>query len=265
MAAITLAYDAIAANVGSLPPGQACGYTTGSGGIAWDSAMWSAHPGAVRIDQDSVASDGTADILDVERGAATPADCGPWAKRALAAFRAATRPGQRTPGIYCSASNVSSVVNALNAAGVTSGVGLWIADWNWTQAQAVQEVLAAAGPFPIIGAQFADAGNYDIDVFATAWLDHVSGTPAPPPPGNYHFSATPHVIINASWDVVEGAGHYVATFTPQLGEAVSVRLPQPATAAIVRVAGLEVPSMPGTLVVNAIVNAQAVLVGSHSF
>ena len=175
-------FDAIHDNVPHLPKGQVAGYDTGSPDIRWAAEDWARHPGAVHIDQDATATDPESDILDVESGAATPADCPRWCKAAVDAYVAAKRPGQRRPAVYCSANNVSTVVNALIAGGVTSGVGLWVANWNLTQAQSVAAVLAASGPFPIDAIQFTDApGFYDIDVFDGPWLRTVSGKPAPPP------------------------------------------------------------------------------------
>jgi hypothetical protein len=173
-------YDATHDNISHLPRGQAAGYSTGTGGVPWTAHDWAAHPGAVRIDQDPAASDPTADILDVENGAATLADCAPWAQRALAEFRSAARPGQRSPAIYMSQSNVTPVVNSLIAGGVTSGIGLWMANWGLTRAAAAAEVKAASGPFPIVGIQYNDAGLYDESVFSSAWLQNVSRQPAQP-------------------------------------------------------------------------------------
>jgi len=92
----------------------------------------------------------------------------------VASFRSAARPGQRWPAIYTSASNVTPLVNALIAGGVTSGCGLWVANWNLTDAQAVAAVQNAAGPFPIIGVQWHSGAYYDTDVFSGAWLARVS-------------------------------------------------------------------------------------------
>jgi hypothetical protein len=47
-----------------------------------DGRRFAAHPGAVRIDQDPAASDPTADVLDIEAGAATPASAPGWVRRA---------------------------------------------------------------------------------------------------------------------------------------------------------------------------------------
>lgn len=179
--ATTTVCDATHDNVSHLPPGQAAGYATGSGGVPWTGADWAAHPGAVRIDQSPVNTplNELCDVLDVERGAATFADCAPWAEAAAANYAAGKRPGQRRPAIYMSLSAVTPVVNALIAGGITEGPCLWIAHWGITPEQAAMAVQLASGPFPVIGVQYRNAGLYDVSVFSKPWLDDVSGDPAP--------------------------------------------------------------------------------------
>lgn len=177
--AITLGHDCIHANISHLPPGQAAGYTTGSPDIKWTDADWKAHLGAVRICQDN-GSDHTADVLDVEQGAASNADAPRWFMGALAAYHAGTRPGQRSPAVYTSASNVTPLVNALAAGGVKTGCALWVANWNLGEGSASVDVEHAAGPFPVIAVQYASNVFYDSDVFSRTWLAAVSvkaGTP----------------------------------------------------------------------------------------
>lgn len=208
----TVVLDCTGSNLGkfTLPAGALyAGYDTGSSGIAWSKAQYAAHPGTIHIDQDAAATDFTADILDVERGAATPAECAHWYRSALASYNSGKRPGQRHPSLYMSASAVTAVASALTAGGVTSGPGLWVANWNLSDPQAIGQVAAAAGPFPVIGVQWRDAGLYDVSVFSTAWLTAVSGTahvPPPPPPPAPHQYPVPasvgvsvHPAVNIAW------------------------------------------------------------------
>jgi hypothetical protein len=152
MVAMTDGADAVGANVHTIPAGipQLAGYTTGSAWVPWTAQQWETHPNALHICQDSGATDHVADILDVESGAATLEDCAPWSKAALASFHSAARPGQRSPAIYCSASNVTPVVNALIAGEVKSGIGLFVADWNG-RANAVEMLDKYGGPSPSSG------------------------------------------------------------------------------------------------------------------
>jgi hypothetical protein len=199
---IQIAYDCTHASIGRAPAGLLAGYTTGSSDIRWTAADWKAHPDAVRIDQDAAAGDDTADVLDVEAMAATIAEVPGWSRRALASYRAGKRPGQRSPLVYCSQVNVTPVTNVLTGAGLADGsVGLFIANWNLNQAQAVAEVLAAFGPFPVHGLQFQNAGDFDIDVFSSAWLSSRSGAPQPAPkPG---FGRPANVTVRAGDTNVE--------------------------------------------------------------
>ena len=180
--AIVPGHDCIHANISHLPPGQSAGYTTGSPDIRWTAADWAAHPKAIRICQDTAASDTTADVLDVERGAATNSETARWYSSARTSYTAGTRPGQRLPAVYTSAANVTALVNALKAAGVSSGPRLWIANWNLSDTQAAAAVVAASGPYPIIGVQYASGQFYDSDVFSSTWLGGVSTLPIAKPP-----------------------------------------------------------------------------------
>ena len=178
--------DAIGANASRLPAGQAAGYTTGSGGIAWTAAQFAARPGTIRICQDASASDHTADVLDVETGAASPAACPGWYRAALAAYAAGTRPGQRHPCLYCNLSTLTAVANALVASGIHSGPCLWLADWSAGQAGATALVtFGQVTPYPVAGVQYSNTGGggiWDLSVFSSAWLEQVSGKAPPPPP-----------------------------------------------------------------------------------
>ena len=185
------AHDAIHANVSHLPHGQTCGYTTGSPAIKWTAADWKLHPMGVRICQDS-GTDHTADCLDVERGAATNAQAPIWFKAAAKAYQSAARPGQRSPAVYCSASNVTPLVNAFIASGIKSGCGLWVANWNLSRDQAAAEVEKAGGPFPVIGVQYSNGPLYDFDVFDSGWLARQS---APP-------SSGPHRHVTSGGDTI---------------------------------------------------------------
>lgn len=170
---IVTGYDAMHINVGTLPRGQVAGYTTGSPDVKWTESDWASHPGAVRICQDAGATDRTADVLDVETGAATAPECPGWATEARDNFEKDVRVGQRKPLIYTFAANVTTVVNALIAGGVDEGVGLWVAHWDITRAEAVAAVVDASGPFPIEGFQYLSGSTYDTDIFDKDWLENV--------------------------------------------------------------------------------------------
>lgn len=171
----TIAYDAISANVNTLPGGQHCGYVTGTSDIQWSSAQFTADPSAVRIDQSPVNTviDDTADVLDFENGAATLADIVPWVTQARVNFSSAARPGQREPMIYCNQSSLTEVCNTLAAAGLS--VPIWLAVPGLPLSSAESDVSTANGPYPTYAIQYAWNSAYDADVFSSSWLTAVSG------------------------------------------------------------------------------------------
>jgi hypothetical protein len=171
MSSLQIGYDCTGENIAHLPAGvkYPAGYTTGGSLIEWTAADWVKYPDAVRICQDAGATDGTADVLDIESGAATIADAPGWYDRAKTAFTASTRPGQRQPAFYVALGNVTPLVNGLVAAGVTSGPCLWVAHWDITQAQAAADITDT-GPYPIVAYQFTSDQAYDIDLWLESWL-----------------------------------------------------------------------------------------------
>ena len=172
-----LVHDCTHANLPKLPNGWTAGYTTGSADIKWTASDWAGHPVAVRICQDSGATDETADVLDVEAGAAVPAEVARWATNSLRNYQRATRKGQRIPAVYMSASNVHTVEDALIKGGIQSGIGLFVANWNLSDAQAETIVASASGPFPTIGVQFENNGTFDSSVMSQEWHNTVSDKP----------------------------------------------------------------------------------------
>lgn len=215
-------YDSTHANISHLPAGQpAAGYSTGSGPVPWTAADWAAHPGAVRIDQSPIntPADETSDEIDYEDGAATLADLPAWCFAAWKSYRAVTRAGQRKPAVYMSSSNVTAVVNALIAGGVTSGIGLHIAHYGIGRAAAIAMIQDTSGPWPVIGVQYDSGPYYDRNVYSQEWLTTVSGkaptvahpaAPAPPP-GQW---SKPAVLVGPGLD----GNTWTTTYDPATGQ-----------------------------------------------
>lgn len=184
---LTVVIDCTGANLAAVDPPHGAliaGYTTGSGPVPWTPQQFAQHPGAVRIDQSPVntAADETADVLDVERGAATIGDIPGWVRAAQANVIAGTRPGQRRPAVYLNRSELTPAANALNAAGITGGVAFWVAA-PMNEQEAAAMVATASGPFPVIGVQYAFQSLFDVSVVSTAWLNAVSKAPENSQPG----------------------------------------------------------------------------------
>jgi hypothetical protein len=172
-------YDCPGANLPlpGAPPGvKMAGYTTGYHPVPWTPAQFAQHPDAIRIDQAPVNTplNEVADVLDVEPGAATMADIADWVHAAQSDYEHNVRPGQRTPLLYVNQSELTDACNALVAAGITSGVGLWLAA-EMDAGHAANLVTTASGPYPIRGVQFAFMDGFDVSVFSKDWFDNVSG------------------------------------------------------------------------------------------
>jgi hypothetical protein len=181
---ITTVYDCEGANLASLsiPPGVLlAGYVTGSGTVPWTAEQFAQHPTAIRIDQSpaDTPADETADMIDVELEAGTIADVPGWLSGARISFHDATRPGQRWPAVYVEQSEVTPVANAIDAAGITTPVPLFLTE-PMPEHAAIDMLNATGGPFPFVGIQYQFGGDHDVSVVSTAWLNNVSvAAPAP--------------------------------------------------------------------------------------
>lgn len=165
-------YDVTAKNYARRPPsGQAALYVTGTSDIIATPAMLKENPHAITINQSG--ANVIADEYDVETGAITPAQLPGLIRNAQAAWL--TGNGRRRPVAYVNQSNKTAVVNALTSAKITN-VGLHIADYSLTEAQAITLLQMSNGPYPVIGYQYNDAGEYDEDVWLESWVNDVSTT-----------------------------------------------------------------------------------------
>lgn len=185
---LTTVYDCMGSSLAglSVPPGVLlAGYITGSGDVPWTAEQFAQHPTAIRIDQapTDTPADETADMIDVEPQAGTIADVPGWVNGAWESYRTGRRPGQRTPTIYVEESEETPVANELNAAGITSGVNLFLS-MPMPEHAAIALLSSAGGPFPLVGVQYQFNTGYDVSLVSTGWLNNVSGAapePAPKP------------------------------------------------------------------------------------
>lgn len=176
-------WDITGANLNGLtiPAGVGAAlYITGSGGVPATATQRAAHPGAVLIDQSpaNTPDDELADVADMEAGAVTLADLPGWYEAALLSYQRGTRPGQRRPAVYCSASRVTEVANTFVAGRIDSGPRLWVASWDAPVESVIDTLVSSGGPFPVIGVQVKNEPTHDVSLFRGDWLDSVSRPPA---------------------------------------------------------------------------------------
>lgn len=140
-----------------------------SGPYAWTPAEWALHPTArkVRIATQANVNDG--DVLDVERGDATPGEAPGWVQ--------ARRAAGATPCVYMNASTWPTVVQAFAAAHVPPPL-YWVAQYD-----NVAQIPAGA-----IAKQYADStqtgGHFDLSVVADYWPG-IDPAPTPQPTLKY--------------------------------------------------------------------------------
>ena len=189
--------DATVAHARSIPLAtvKVAGYVTGAG-VAWDAKTWAWFPdaGKVRIEQDPPAAVPLhSDVLDVERGAATPNDAPGWVLARVSA-------GLQWSTIYASSDVLGSVADEFRASGYSHFLGhvdAWLADWNLTEHQAaaligtqvhgltvraVQWASPTSNPNLIVPGSTATLAQalIDVSVAEAAW--HGPAPLAPPRP-----------------------------------------------------------------------------------
>jgi hypothetical protein len=123
----------------------------------WSQADWDRHPAAVRLSI-AVHPEDSGDVLDVERGDATPADVPGWCDR----FR---RLGRRAPTVYCN----RSTWPACRVAAGDRPVDWWISTLDGT--------IDVPGA---VAVQYTDTGAYDESfILDPTWVGIASSSASP--------------------------------------------------------------------------------------
>ena len=117
-------YDSVSAreiyNNGVRNPAFVCGYASGL--YEWTQADFNLFPKSVHVYIATEASVDAGDVLDVESGAATPAEAEAWIRKRKAA-------GYHRPTIYCSLASVPAVRTGTGAYKLGVDYDLWVAHW----------------------------------------------------------------------------------------------------------------------------------------
>jgi hypothetical protein len=147
-------FDSIDASQIPADAQMVAGYVNGI--YAWSAADWARFPHAVHVTV-TVNAGGSADVLDVENGDASPAEAPGWI---------AAHPNG---SIYCDSSTWPAVRAAFGSRPLPP---FWIANYNGD---------ASSIPAGAVAAQYEDAGPYDLSVVADYWPG-VDPAPSPSPP-----------------------------------------------------------------------------------
>lgn len=170
------------------------GYVDGE--YAWSADEWALFPNASKVEISVNAANKTGDVLDVERGDATPAQAHDW----IIARRAA---GYDRPTIYCSYALVPQVRLETRELALGVDYDIWVARWD-----NVQNPPPMPGPTATYAAkQYQTTTGYDLSVVYDDGWPHrkaqLSGLPAPEA-----LTGTGWEFLHLAWAVVPGATGY---------------------------------------------------------
>ena len=148
-------FDAIAAKAPGIPVDaeMVAGYVDGA--FAWSAADWARFQRAVLVEIACFASTNLGQVLDVEKGNATPAQAPAWVHM--------RRAEGCDPTVYCSLLSWPTAKAAFAAAGI-AGPHWWVADYSLGQAPQIPEGAVAL--------QYTDnppSSPYDTSIVADYW------------------------------------------------------------------------------------------------
>lgn len=104
------------------------------GPYAWTPAGWDDRPGALAATIATRATTNAGDVLDVEKGDATPDQAGDWIRRRKQA-------GLWVPTIYVSRASIPQVRQGTGTYQLGKDYDIWVADWTGSP-----HLVTAAGP-----------------------------------------------------------------------------------------------------------------------
>jgi len=151
--------DAISANANALSglPGVQliAGYDTGTADIRWTPATWAMFPSLVHVHIDQGGPGApvySANVMDIETGAWSPAQAGPWCSNCTAP----------RPTIYCNRSNLAASFASAQTAPRFQG-DVWLAYPGWQPGQSLP-VLPGIRYAAVQNQLSAGGGLYDLSV-----------------------------------------------------------------------------------------------------
>ena len=145
-------YDSVTAADIPADAEMVSGYVDGR--YRWSPSDWARFPHAVQVRIAVSASTNDGDVLDVEPGDATPAQCPDWIRMRQAA-------GLPRPTIYCNRSTMGAVQDACRGLSYS----LWIAEWTGS-AHPILGAVAVQYASPGTGS----GGHYDLSaVYDDSW------------------------------------------------------------------------------------------------
>lgn len=151
-------------------PELVAGYINGL--YKWSAAEWDLFPHSTHVQISITASEDAGDVLDVEKGDASPQEAAGWIERRK-------QSGLWRPTIYCARSVIPAVRQATGRYVLGTDYDIWVADWTGKP-----HGVTAPGPgVPAVCAavQYASTAKYDVSIVNDdGWPHRTAAKPAPP-------------------------------------------------------------------------------------
>lgn len=161
---------AIHADFGS--PALVAGYVNGA--YAWSSEEWNLFPHSAHVTITVTASANAGDVLDVERGDASPDEAYGWIRMRKAA-------GLFRPTIYCARGNLPAVRAGSGSYVLGQDYDVWVADWTGS-AHEVSSSVKGGVAARCAAVQYRSTGSYDASaVYDDGWPHRSAPSPKPAP------------------------------------------------------------------------------------
>ncbi|HEY1706401.1 MAG TPA: peptidoglycan-binding domain-containing protein [Trebonia sp.] len=176
------------------------GYVDGE--YAWTAADWGLFPKAKHVRISINGTGNLGDVLDVEKGNATPADTPGWIARRKAA-------GLARPSIYCSLSTVPAVRKATGALQLDTAYDIWVADWTG-KSHELEAPLPGAAVW-MVATQWESTRDYDVStVYSSSWPLRLASTPPAytwPADLELEFGSTGSAVL-VMQQALDATGHF---------------------------------------------------------
>lgn len=165
-------------------PALVAGYVNGR--YEWGPAEWNLFPHSVHVTISVTAAADAGDVLDVEKGDASPSQVLGWVERRKAS-------GLHRPTVYCARSVIPAVRRATGTLLLGRDYDIWVADWT-----GVPHSVTAPGPgapAACAAVQYKSTSGWDVSIVEDAGWPHRGAVTAPAKPAGADAPSWPDGMV----------------------------------------------------------------------